>query len=144
MRATQPSLGPHHSMLHTLPDPPSSPPLSGWISSSERRDGLSWIARSSSFRRVVRRSLQAWGDLHDALMTGMSHHPHPLARAQALDTWAAGRERAIEKLVCEAEALEGHDLTEQAARLWHAAFRLQKSARQERAQATALRAQWDR
>jgi hypothetical protein len=77
-------------------------------------------------------------------MTKAKSRPHPLARAQALDTWAAGRERAIEKLVCEAEALEGHDLTEQAARLRYAVFRLQKSARQERAQATALRAQWDR
>jgi hypothetical protein len=144
MRATQPSLGPHHSMLHTLPDPPSLPPLSGWISSSERRDGLSWIARSSSFRRIVRRSLQAWGDLHDALMTGMSHHPHPLARAQALDTWTAGRERAIEKLIREAEALEEHDPVEEAACPWHAVLRLRESARQERAQATALRATWSR
>jgi hypothetical protein len=93
---------------------------------------------------MVRRSLQVWCELHDALMTGTSHHPHPLARAQALDTWAAGRERAIVSLLREAEALEGHDLTEQATRLWYAAFRLQKSARQERAQATALRAQWDR
>jgi hypothetical protein len=93
---------------------------------------------------MVRRSLQVWCELHDALMTGTSHHPHPLARAQALDTWAAGRERAIVSLLREAEALEGHDLTEQAARLRYAVFRLQKSARQERAQATALRAQWDR
>jgi uncharacterized protein YjcR len=77
-------------------------------------------------------------------MTAMSRQPHLLARAQALDTWAAGRERAIEKLVREAEALEGYGLTEQAARLRYAVFRLQKSARQERAQATALRAQWDR
>jgi hypothetical protein len=135
MRAEQPSLAPHCTIPYTIPD------LLSWIFSSERRDVLSWIARSSSFGRIVRRSLQAWGDLHDALMTGMSHHPHPLARAQALDTWAAGRERAIEKFVCEAEALEGHDLTEQAARLWHAAFRLEKSARRERAQAAALRAQ---
>jgi hypothetical protein len=89
---------------------------------------------------MVRRGFQAWCDLHDAPMTEVNRQPHPLACAQALDTWAAGRERAIVSLLREAEALEGHDLTEQAARLWHAAFRLQKSARQERAEADALRA----
>ena len=105
---------------------------------------LAWIARSSSFRRIARRSFQAWCDLHNALMTATSHHPHPLARAQALDTWAAGRERAIEKLICEAEALEEYDLIEEAACLWHAVLRLRESARRERAQAAALRADWDR
>jgi hypothetical protein len=74
----------------------------------------------------------------------MSRRPHPLARARALDTWAAGRERAIVKLVREAEALEEYDLIEEAACLWHTILRLRESARSERAQATALRAAWDR
>ncbi|WP_046864762.1 hypothetical protein [Microvirga massiliensis] len=77
-------------------------------------------------------------------MTGTSHQPHPLARAQALDTWAAGRERAIEKLIREAEALEKYEFTEEAACLWHAVFRLRESARRERAEADELRAEWER
>jgi hypothetical protein len=43
-------------------------------------------------------------------MTKAKCRSHPLARAQALDTWATGRERAIAKLVCEAEALEEYEL----------------------------------
>jgi hypothetical protein len=70
--------------------------------------------------------------------------PHPLACAQALDTWAAGRERAIEKLVREAEALEEHDPVEEAACTLHAVLRLRESARRERAEADALRATWSR
>jgi hypothetical protein len=88
--------------------------------------------------------VQAWCGLHDAVVTGTSHQPHLLARAQALDTWAAGRERAIEKLVREAEALEEYDLVEEAACLWHAVLRLRESARWERAEAAALRAAWSR
>jgi hypothetical protein len=143
MRAEQPSLAPHCATPHTILNPPSLPPLSGWVSSSERCDVLSWIARSSLFRRIVRRSFQAWCDLHDAVMTGTSHQPNPLARAQALDSWAAGRDRAIANLICEAEALDEHD-SEEAARLCYAVLRLRKNARRERAQAAALRAAWSR
>ncbi|WP_046867639.1 hypothetical protein [Microvirga massiliensis] len=75
-------------------------------------------------------------------MTRTSHQPHPLARAQALDTWAVARERAIEKLVHETEALEEHNLTKDAAYL--AISRLRESVRRERAEAAALRATWDR
>ena len=67
-----------------------------------------------------------------------------LARAQALDTWAAGRERAIVNLISAAESLEEYDFVEEAACLWHAVLRLRESARWERAEAAALRAQWDR
>jgi hypothetical protein len=144
MRAEQPSLAPHCATPHTILNPPSLPPLSGWVSSSERCDVLSWIARSSLFRRIVKHSLQAWCDLHDVLMTGTSHHPHPLGRAQALDTWVAGRERAIAKLIREAEALEEHDPVEEAACLWHAVLRLRESARRERTEAATLRATWSR
>jgi hypothetical protein len=78
------------------------------------------------------------------MMTEANCQPHLLVRAQALDTWAAGRERAIAKLVCEAEALEERGRVKEAARLWYVAFRLRKSARRERAEAAALRAAWDR
>jgi hypothetical protein len=77
-------------------------------------------------------------------MIGTSRQPHPLARAQALDTWAASRERAIKKLVCDAEILEEHDLIEEAACFWHAISRLQESARRERTEAATLRATWSR
>jgi hypothetical protein len=93
---------------------------------------------------MVRRGFQAWCDLHDAPMTEVNRQPHPLACAQALDTWAAGRERAIEKLVREAEALEEHDPVEEAACTLHAVLRLRESARRERAEADALRATWSR
>jgi hypothetical protein len=105
---------------------------------------ICWIARSSSFRRIVRRSVQAWCGLHDAVMTGTSHQPNPLAQAQALDSWAAGRERAIAKLIREAEALEEHDPVEEAACPWYAVLRLRESARRERTEAAALRATWSR
>jgi hypothetical protein len=77
-------------------------------------------------------------------MTGTSRQSHPLAQAQVLDMRAAGRERAITRLVCKAEALEDHDRAGEAACLWEAVSRLRTSARQERAQAAALRARWDR
>ncbi len=102
-------------------------------------DELSEIARRSLFRRIVRRSFQARCDLHDVPMSAASHQPYPLARAQALDTWAAGRERAIAKLASEADALEKCDLAEEAVSLRHAVSRLQESARRERAEAAALR-----
>jgi uncharacterized protein YjcR len=86
--------------------------------------------------------LQVWCELYDLPMTGLSRQPHLLARAQALNTWAAARERAIEKLVQETEVLEEHNLTKDAACL--AISRLQESARRERAQAATLRATWDR
>jgi hypothetical protein len=77
-------------------------------------------------------------------MTEANRQPYPLARAQALDTWAAGRERAIANLVCEAEVLDEYDFAEEAACLWRAILRLRESACRERAEAAALRAQWDR
>jgi hypothetical protein len=77
-------------------------------------------------------------------MTKAKSEPPPLARAQALDTWAAGRERAIAKLVREAEALEEYELLEEAACLWHIILRLRESARREHAEAAALRAAWEK
>jgi hypothetical protein len=94
--------------------------------------------------RLLHPRFQPWCDLHDAPMTGTSDQPHPLARAQALDTWVVGRERAIAKLICEAEALEEYEFTKEAACLWHAVFRLRESARRERAEAAALQAAWDK
>ena len=142
MNALRPSREPHRPTPHTMPDLPSSPPLLGWVSSPERRDVLSGIARHSLFRRIGMRSFQTWCDLHHALMTRTSHQPHPLARSQALDTWAVARERAIAKLVHETEALEEHNLTKDAAYL--AISRLRESVCRERAEAAALRATWDR
>ncbi len=88
--------------------------------------------------------MQVWWDLHDGPMTKAKSRSHPLARAQALETWAAGRERAIAKLVREAEALEEYELLEEAACLWHAVLRLRESARRERAEAAVLRAAWEK
>ena len=64
-------------------------------------------------------------------MTKAKCRSHPLARAQALDTWATGRERAIAKLVCEAEALEEYELLKEVACLRHIVLRLRESARWE-------------
>jgi hypothetical protein len=88
--------------------------------------------------------LQVWGELHDLPETRISRQPHLLARAQALDAWAAGRERAIAKLVQETEVLEEYGLIEEAACLWHAVLRLQERAQREHAEADALRVARDR
>ena len=62
-----------------------------------------------------------------------------LQRAQALEQWAACRERAVVGLEREAKGLSACNLPDQAARLQAAALVLRHAACRERAEAAALR-----
>ena len=61
------------------------------------------------------------------------------ARAQALETWAAARERAVSVLMQRLHVVDDCDPAIDVT-LWSAVLRLRQSARRERAQAAALRA----
>jgi hypothetical protein len=63
-----------------------------------------------------------------------------LSRAQALETWAAARERVVSRLVQEGQTISRSDVTGSQANLRAVILRLRYCAQQERSEAMQLRA----
>jgi hypothetical protein len=74
-----------------------------------------------------------------AQMIEICHLSECLQKAQALERWAEGRERAVARLELKVKRLAAQNRADQAARLRFAADYLRQAAFRDRVQAAALR-----